>query len=714
MTPSPELKPNDLAAKYDGLRTRLRSDLHITRQSSRGEAVYVVFDPVTFQTFRLSLSDYQVAACLQESMTLAACFLQAVSEGHLSLEQADDYWQFVDRLQSLGLLTISTTSGATHFERYQKRQAAMQKARWLSLLFLTIPLVNPDRFLTRTVGRIDFLFTRVAFILFCILGALSAGIVASRWDDFVAPLNGLLAFKNLLFMSTAFIVLKVWHELGHGFACKHFGGRVTEMGCKLMAGIPLAYVDASSAWSFPKQYQRITVMLGGMYFECLVAIPAIFLWAFDPTSFVGDCAYQLIFMAGVATLLFNANPLMKYDGYFILSDVLGIPNLRQRATQELLTLLKRITLGLSSSTASPSRRMQATLLGYGLLSNLYGLMLMITIPMMIATRFQAIGLALAAFQFGGMAFATVKRLRNFLFVSPETEPVRVRARRVGYALAIGVPVLLGLCPVPTGFVVDGVVSAERAAMLRATTPGVLRYIDTKCQSHVAAQQSLLRIENQDASMASRTEAIQFDAAQRHAKFVSRTDITEGAKLHQISQQRQQMQQCAAAVESELTIRAPFTGRLTYILPSSAIGKFVQVGDPLARVVSGSTQVRAWLTEDQLLAARLNVGSQVRVRLADQSWLDHTGTILSVAPASAVEFDDFSLTSAGEGQFVVDPVTGRTLNQLFQLQVAVPELSSEDANQDARAFVRVGRRFEPIGAWAWRSAHSFINSIFINH
>ncbi len=154
--------------------------------------------------------------------------------------------------------------------------------------------------------------------------------------------------------------LKVWHELGHGYACKLFGGRVPEMGCKLIVGMPLAYVDASAAWSFPRRRDRILVMLGGMYFELLLAVPAALVWAAWPHSALGACAYQIVFMSGVATILFNINPLMKYDGYFILGDMLGISNLQARSVQEVKRVLKARVLGIegqANSTADARDRL---------------------------------------------------------------------------------------------------------------------------------------------------------------------------------------------------------------------------------------------------------------------------------------------------------------------------------------------------------------------
>ena len=695
------------------LRTGLRSDLQITRQLTKGSPAYVIYDPVSFQSHRLSLTDYRVAACLDESRTVEQAFQMSVAEGHLDASDEADFFQFVLRLESLGLLTSSNHDSKALFNRFKQKTADSSKAKWLGFLFLTIPLSNPDKFLDRTINRFRFLFSFTALLVWFVLGCLAASLIIAKWSTFIEPLNGLLAIKNLFFMSIAFVALKVWHELGHGYACKHFGGRIPEMGCKLMAGMPLAYVDASTAWSFPNRNHRFIVMLGGMYFETIVAIPATFVWAFTPDSLIGACAYQLIFMAGVATVFFNANPLMKYDGYFILSDWLGIPNLRSRASRESMNLLKRYALGLNIESKASDAKERVILLSYGILSTIYTTTLMVSIPIMLASRFQVLGLLVGAGQLGVSFYAIPRKLHKYLLLSPETEPVRARARKVAYGLAVGVPLALLCFPVPTGLLIEGVVSADQSTVLRATTPGIVTSVNCQPRSSVVEGQPLVTIHNLDSETAAFTEALSAEAAKRNAHFVSRVNVTEAAKLQAAAIEHEALAATARSATAELTVRAPHEGRVTFIMPKRAVGTYVFTGDPVAKIVSGQTIVRAWLDEAQLQTARLQVGSKVNVRTADRSATNYRGTILSVAPANASEFEDVSLTTSGEGNILIHPVTGETTKSLFQLRISVPTLSSSATNQEARAFVMVGRNYESIGFWIVRNTRKFITSILTN-
>lgn len=710
MTQAPEQqKPEDPFAAVRDKRTGLRSDLQITRQLTKGEPIYVVYDPVSFQAHRLSLSDYRVVSCIRDSRSLQEAFELTIGKGLLDSTQEEEFFRFAQSLETLGLLTTSNQNAEALYKKFAQRRVAERKSKAMAFLFLTLPLTNPDKFLDRTIRRFSFLFTKTAFVIWCFALFAAIAVVLAKWNAFVAPLNSILATKNLFFMSIAFVALKVWHELGHGYACKQFGGRVPEMGCKLIVGMPLAYMDATSAWSFPRRLHRILVMVGGMYFESLVAIPAAFVWAYYPDSFIGSCAYQLVFMAGVATLFFNANPLMKYDGYFILSDLLGIPNLRVKATREVNALLQRRVLGMKSPF-TPNIKDRVTLLLYGVAATIYSTSLIISISALIAIRFHGIGLLLAAFQIGSMLFNSGKKLFNFLLHSDATAPVRPRARIVAGAIAVGVPLLLMLFPVPSRVRVEGVVSADLSSVVRATTAGVITSISAQVGTEVLEGTPLAQLENIETETVRLTEEIAASSALRSAIFVSREDPVEGVKLRLKAKQQERQAELARQEAGKLTIRAPHEGKIAFVIPEYSTGAFVDIGEPIATVVSGQTIVRAYLTEEQVVAARVKAGEKVSVRFADQS-ASGPAEVISVAPAKTEEFEDLAVTTAGEGSIPVDPNTGKSQQPMFLLRVKVPEVNSDDALQDVRASLLIGRKYESLGSWLFRRTVKFTNSIF---
>lgn len=704
-------QPKDPFANFREVRTGLRSDLTITRQLTKDEPVYVVHDPVSFQAHRLKLRDYQVVTCLQEHDSLQDAFHRCVAKGYVDQEHEEQFFRFVSNLDALGLLTSSQQDPEQLYKRFQTKQKAANQSKLTNFLFLTIPLSNPDKFLDRTHHYFKPLFTKAALWLWG-LGALSfLFMLQARWADFVQPLNSILATKNLIFMAAAFLVLKVWHELGHGYACKIFGGRVPEMGCKLIVGMPLAYVDATSAWSFPDRKHRIMVMLGGMYFESLVAIPSILVWAAMPNSFIGSCAYQLIFMAGLATLLFNANPLMKFDGYFILSDLVGVPNLRKKSVQQFQGFLQRWLLGIRPKASSLSLRERAFLVLFGLASTLYTTLVMISILGIVAYRLQILGLVIGAMKLGGMLVGNLKKLFKFLLASETTAPVRTRARVAAAGVALGIPAILFLIPVPTGIQVQGIVTAQKSTTIRASTPGILTHIGELNNQWVQAGQELARLENLQASANQVVERISSERGLRSALFVSRTDLSESAKLQSEAEFQRRSFELADKRASDLTLRAPHEGKLVFQIPDYSRGLYVQIGDPIAKVVSGKTVVRAYLDEQQVTHGKIQAGTEVHLRFYDNAAKPCKGSIQSVSPAKVEELEDLAVSTASDGEIAIDPSSKKTQKPMFLVKVEVADIDSSESLQDLRAQLLIGRKYEPSGKWFWRTLVNFTNGIF---
>ncbi len=703
--------PTDPFTNFREVRTGLRSDLQITRQLTKGEPVYIVHDPVSFQAHRLTLRDYRVVACLQEHDSLQAAFHRCVERGDVDQEHEEQFFKFVTNLDALGLLTSSQQAPEHLYRRFQTRKKAANKSKLTNFLFLTIPLSNPDKFLDRTHHHFKLLFSKAALWLWG-LGAIAfLFMLQTRWADLAQPLNSILATKNLIFMGAAFIVLKVWHELGHGYACKVFGGRVPEMGCKLIVGMPLAYVDATSAWSFPNRKHRIMVMLGGMYFESLVAIPSIFLWAAMPNSFIGSCAYQLIFMAGLATLLFNANPLMKFDGYFILSDLVGVPNLRKKSIQHFQGFLQRWLLGIRQTASSLSLRERAFLVLFGLASTLYTTVVMISILGIVAYRLQILGLVIGALKLGGTLMGNLKKLFKFLLVSESTAPVRTRAQIAAAGVALGIPAVLFLIPVPTGIQLQGVVTAQKSTTIRASTPGILTHISELNNQWVQAGQELARLENLEASTNQVVEGISSELGLRSALFVSRTDLSESAKLQSEAEFQRQRFELAGERASDLTLRAPHDGKLVFQIPHYCRGSYVQVGDPIAKVVSGKTIVRAYLDEQQVTHGKIQAGTEVHLRFYDNTAKPCKGVIRSVSPAKVEALEDLAVSTASDGEIAIDPLSRKPRKPMFLAKVEVANIDSSEALQDLRAQLFIGRKYESSGNWLWRTLLNFTNGIF---
>jgi putative peptide zinc metalloprotease protein len=268
-------------------------------------------------------------------------------------------------------------------------------------------------------------------------------------------------------------LLKVVHEAGHGYAVRTFGGTVPETGVSLILFTPCAYVDASASWAFTSRLRRIIVCLGGMYFESWIAGLALLVWCFSEPGPVQALAYQTMVLASITTVGFNINPLLRFDGYFILSDLLQVPNLRQAANEHAQRLLRRVFLGFDSGGRTWGPVLGPTLVAWSFGAAFLRIGIVLGICAIIALKFPIVGL-LGALAYGaGTVIGTLVKCLGYLWFAKETAPVRVRAVAVG-ALLLVVPALLIAWPLPRTVRATGIIEPERWVVLNAPEAGEVR------------------------------------------------------------------------------------------------------------------------------------------------------------------------------------------------------------------------------------------------
>ena len=676
------------------------------------EPVYVVHDPVAFRSHRISLEQYRIALLLDGRLELRQVFQATTARGFMSCEDEKRFYEIVGKLYEAGLVVLPLHNGRRIYDRYCKAQTAKQRSRWLACLFLQLPLASPDRFLSRTQYRLSWLFTNWFLRSWLAAATLVLILFAFRWRDFIQPLNGILSPSNLPLLWLTFVGLKLWHELGHGYACKSFGGRVPEMGAFLVAGNPLAYVDATSAWSFPERRKRLAVMAGGMYFESLIAIPAFFVWCLAGTGLVQSLAYQVVVTASVVTLLFNANPLMKFDGYFILCELTKTPNLRTRATAELSRFLKRYTLGIPPDAAAETGWRRSGLLVYAVAASVYRVFLVLSIAAVVATRFPLIGLSLAAVYVGSSALGTARKVVQFLLQCNDSRSIRLRARCSLAALCLGIPVGLVTLPVPFSIVVWGVVAAEEEHLLRTDTPGTLQVAEVTPGQDVSAGEAIVQLANQDlvdkleeTQQALREARLKWEILRdRNVAESTRTETSIRILTDRLAEYRRQQQ--------ELRIKAPSVGRVLNVIGESDRGRFFQTGEAVGLIAGGRPVLRTWLNQDQLNSIRSQPGCSAKFRVPSQSTKSLAGKLIQIKPAAESVLNERALSYLGGGDLMIDPQTGRPLESLFQVEIESDAAIVALDNHGSRVAIAFDRKWKPIGVWIAERILRFVHQLWI--
>ncbi|MHC4815765.1 MAG: site-2 protease family protein, partial [Planctomycetota bacterium] len=434
----------------------LRNDLHFTRQDVRGETRYVVHDPLTFKNHVFSFPEYRIMTALAPATSLEENFAKLVSAQVLQEEDHERFYSFVVQLHHAHLLKLPIASADILFQRFQARAAAKRKRFLSNLLYAKVPLLNPDRYLDRTKVWFSWLFSRVGFAIWATLMLIVCWACAGRVGEVVPDVSRLLEVASLPVIWVLFVVLKVFHEFGHAYACKRFGGEVPEMGIAFIVMTPCAYVDAGASWKFHSRWERVVVGIGGMWIESFVAGIAALVWAGTLPGVVHDIALQVVLLASVTTFLGNANPLLRFDGYYVLSDLLGVVNLSKRSAERLKSFAKHVFLGMAVPRSRYSRRERQIYLLYGPAAFAYRLFLAFAITSLMLMYWPGPGLVVGAAFFWLLIVDPIRRLLLYMLRAEETEPVRRRAWIVASsALAVGA-VLFLFCPVSLTVVAPGV------------------------------------------------------------------------------------------------------------------------------------------------------------------------------------------------------------------------------------------------------------------
>jgi putative peptide zinc metalloprotease protein len=422
-----------------------RKDIQIEEQIYEGKTFYVAKDPLTLRYYRMKDLEYFIFTLLdgtreikdiQDEVEKRFAGLK-VSEGQIK--------DFIIMLRNFNFLeTFGPHSYGLLYQRRGLKRWTKIKQKFLSFFFITVPLVDPDRFFNRVYPHLKFICTKGFFRLWLLSMAIFFSIIITHSGEFFHQIMGFFNLKNLGLVWVAIMIIKTLHEVGHSLVCKHYGGEVHELGVLFIVLTPWMYTNVSDAWIFQKSRQRFVVTVAGLMTELLAASFAAVVWWLTRPGILNSLCHNIVVVCSVDNILRNANPLLRYDGYYALSDFLEVPNLRIRAFGYLKVLLKKYLLRVPIPDTDPdketSRRRKWIYLIYGPLSFVYLNFIILAIAGFIGKKFFILGLFLA----GMMIF------RSFLMPIYNGVVFAFRNRaQVGH----GRPVLIGVACLPVALII---------------------------------------------------------------------------------------------------------------------------------------------------------------------------------------------------------------------------------------------------------------------
>ncbi len=544
-----------------GQRICLRPVVRVHRQNFRGERWIVLENPFSNQYFRLRPAAYELVARLRPDRTVEEVWQECLRRFPDGAPSQEAVIQLLAQLYFANLLQYDLAADSAQlFERYKKRRQREMRFQFLNIMFMRFPLLDPDRFLRRTLPVVGALISPFGAALWLLVVGLGLSVVAANVGALKAQGEGLLAANNLFLLYIGLVIVKTFHEFGHAYFCRRFGGEVHVMGVMLMIFTPMPFVDTTSSWSFRERWKRVLVGAAGMIVELFIAAIAVFFWAKTGPGIIHSLAYNIMFVASVSTVIFNINPLMRFDGYYILSDLLEIPNLNQRASTHLRHLAEAHLFGVKNSESpAGSRREAAWLTFFGSASGIYRVIVFSSILLVVADRFLIIGIVMAAICLISWMAVPVVRFTRYLAASPRLDRVRTRAVCVTASLVMVVVVLLAVIPFPCSFRAPGIVLASQRSMLANETAGVVAELRVKPGSRVKAGQPLAQLRNPELELELADTKARLDGVT--ARLLQAME-EEPADIAPLTNLRDSIRDQVAKLSRDyqnLTVRAPHDG-----------------------------------------------------------------------------------------------------------------------------------------------------------
>jgi putative peptide zinc metalloprotease protein len=694
------------------LHPRLRGHVCVRRQVVRDQVWYLLSDSNSGRHHRLSRGAYRFVGLCDGRRNVQEIWDSVLDSMGDEAPTQGEVIAMLGRLAQAELLQTETTPDVEAM--FDSAAAHGRRRRWQQLnpLFFRIPLADPTSLLRRFDAWLAVLFCPAA--LFAWVAAAIVGAIAGLvyWDELASHAAAwTLTPRYLLIAWFVYPLIKAVHELGHALAVRHWGGEVRQMGITLLLLTPIPWVDASAASTFPYRSQRLMVSAAGIMVEMAIAALALAVWLVVQPGLVRDVAFVVMFVGSVSTVLFNANPLLRFDGYFILSDLLDLPNLGPRSTAYWGQLTRRHLLRLEVEPMPLARREGTWLFFYGPVAAAYRLFISVAIVLWIGSKSfllaTAAGLTLLWTTILG---PLLKALRaGWRTSGPAAQ--RSRARRISVA-AVSLVVLFVLAvPLPLHTVADGVVWLPENARLRPETDGFVVQVSAADGSRVEPGQLLLVLE--DPALLAERDRLEARLAELQSDQYH-VLLNEPGRAQSLAQEM-------AHVEAEilrngerigqLQVRAEVAGRLVMPRQGDMPGTLARRGAELGYVLPpGSAQVRAVVAQQDVALVR------DRSRSA-QVWLIEQGGDAVPAragreiPAATGTLPSAALGDRGGGAIPTDPKDQKGLTAAEPLFLVDLDLPTQPlVRVGARVKVRFDHGSEPLAAQAYRR----LSQLFLKH
>lgn len=647
----PAVAPPAQAPQENVVLPALRGDLIIIKQRYENRTYFVIKDPISLQYFRMSAEDYFLATLFDGKRTfgkIRETYIREYPHALLEYTQEELNERVLRFANDLALMQFLTVQGQRLKARYdQQRKNKRKKGTFYNLVntvfFKRFSVFDPDYIFGKMAKPIGWIWTRTA--LWISVGIVIAGILVfwGSMDRIHPTMRNFFSMNNLFLIWVTTILIKSVHELGHGLTCKHFGGEVHEVGVMFLVFTPYFFVNVSDSWVMPDRRHRVLISAAGIYVELVLASFATFLWAVVQPGAFQDFLFNVMVIASFSTIVFNANPLMRFDGYYIMTDLIEVPNLQGKSRALITNQFKSLLFGSGSDDPAlarmplPKKRF-ALFYTYAVLSWIYGYYVIYHLTWFMSDRLaqydlRALGRFLSISALIAWVIMPLWSFYKSLQLKHEDWKPHGRLRRLSLFGGILLGGFLICCFMPVDFTIkrSGAVELADPDQVRTEVPGFVKEIYVKEGDVVKAGDPIMLLENR--------ELRQQDNAIRERLRMAEAGVQRAIGLDRPSELRQaqsaQTEYARKVAESakdvdHLLLKASKNGTVLTRALDRQMGRLVKSGEVVCEIGSlDPMQIKMALTEKQVRYVR--VGQRVDLKADAYPWKAMHGTIAELHP-----------------------------------------------------------------------------------
>ena len=718
---------------------RMRPDLTAKRHKYHGHTYWVVKEPVGLNYFRFHEEEYAILCMLDGRTSLEEIKDEFEQQFQPQKITYHDLLQFVGMLHRSGLV-ISEAAGQGHQLRVRRDEKKWRelKGKFTNIFAFRARGVDPERFLNWLYQYTGWFFSWPMVVFNLLIGLAALSLVLVEFDVFSQKLPAFHEFfgpKNWFYLGITMAVVKVLHEFGHGLSCKHFGGECHELGFMMLVFTPALYCNVSDSWMLPNKWHRAAIGAAGMYVELFLASIATFIWWFSEPGLLNHIALSVMFICSVSTVIFNGNPLLRFDGYYILMDILEIPNLRQKSSEVLKRWLMQLCLGIEQPENPFLPQGNRWLFGlYTIAAVAYRWVVVFSILFFLNKVFEPYGLKIigqliALSGFVGLVVQPVVGMVKFFYTPGRMSKVKKpRLIATVAVLATTLAVILFL-PLPYSVKCVFEVQPHDAEQVYAAVPGLLEATYVKPGERVEQGQKLVKLRNPDLQLELISLEGRVSEAEASLESLKTQSISDPQAVNQIEIAEEVLKAARKQYEDKknevdrLTVTAPIAG--TVIPPprrndkqSTAEGRLPtwngspfdakNIGAALTPTdlicqIGNPQDLEAVMIVEQAYIDLVRDGNPVRVLLESETGTAYDSEVTEIA-SSAVKAVPASMSSQAGGRLetVTDPTTGtmRPLNTSYQVRAPLADKLGE-AQVGMQGQARIYTGWQPLGRRIYR-------------